>query len=102
MRDQMGETAERADAAGKVDAQVEMLARLSREMIAPFVVWLCKDSAKKVNGRAFLVSAEKITLMTEPSRDETPYSTGWTLEYLTGVLPRTVARELRNKWAPRE
>jgi NAD(P)-dependent dehydrogenase (short-subunit alcohol dehydrogenase family) len=104
MSDEMREAAERATAAGKVDTRVEMLARLSPEMIAPFVVWLCTDSAKNVNGRTFLVSADEITLMTEPSREKTLFSAegGWTLDYLRETLPRTVAGGLRNKWALRE
>jgi 3-oxoacyl-[acyl-carrier protein] reductase len=36
------------------------------EHVAPLVVWLCTDAAKKVNGRTFYVSGGEIGLFSEP------------------------------------
>jgi 3-oxoacyl-[acyl-carrier protein] reductase len=102
MSDEMRAAAEQAVTAGRRDDRVEYLSKLQPEGVAPFVVWLCTDAAANVNGRTFVVSAEEVTLMTDPVPERTVYApdTGWNVGYLREKLPQTVTAGLKNRWGP--
>jgi 3-oxoacyl-[acyl-carrier protein] reductase len=51
--------------------------------ISPFVVWLCTDAAKNVNGRTFHVLGDYVGLFSEPDGERTIYQRGgWDLDSL--------------------
>ena len=51
--------------------------------ISPFVVWLCTDAARNVNGRSFHVLGDYVGLFSEPDGERTIYREGgWTLDAL--------------------
>jgi 3-oxoacyl-[acyl-carrier protein] reductase len=51
--------------------------------ISPFVVWLCTDAARNVNGRTFHVLGDYVGLFSEPDGERTIYREGgWTLDAL--------------------
>jgi len=61
--------------------------------VAAFVVWLCTDAAARVNGQDFVVSAEHVSLMSQPRPTATLYTDApWTVERLEELLPGTLTR----------
>lgn len=102
LSDELREAAERARKAGEGGIDVAALEKLTPDAVASFVTWLCTDAAVNVNGQDFVVSADQISRMTQPSPAETIFSTeGWTLDRLDAALPVTVVRGLRNQFAPK-
>ncbi len=66
------------------------------ENVAPFVTWLCTDEAAGVNGQEFLVSAEQVSLMSQPRPTETVFTAEpWTVDKLAELLPASVTRNLK-------
>jgi 3-oxoacyl-[acyl-carrier protein] reductase len=72
---------------------------LPTEKIAPFVVWLCTDAARNVNGHTFEVHGDTISRVTEPAlartvvRDE-----GWDLDSLDAIAPVNLVDGLVNQF----
>jgi 3-oxoacyl-[acyl-carrier protein] reductase len=51
--------------------------------IAPFVVWLCTDAAKDINGRSFNVGGDVVSRLSEPAPERSVYQEdGWDLKGL--------------------
>ncbi len=69
------------------------------QKVAPFVVWLCTDAARTVNGRTFFVSGDQVSLLTEPRPRATIESAGgWTLDQLDAVAPTELIDGLTNRF----
>jgi len=69
------------------------------DKIAPFAVWLCTDAAAAVNGRTFLVSGGRVSLLSEPKPQATiEQEGGWTLDDLDAVAPGELVGRLRNRF----
>lgn len=67
--------------------------------VAPFVVWLCTDAARNVNGRSFEVRGDFVTLLTEPGEERTiSQHGGWTLDNLDRIAPQSLTRHLDNPY----
>ncbi|HEY8492234.1 MAG TPA: SDR family NAD(P)-dependent oxidoreductase [Dehalococcoidia bacterium] len=104
---EMQQAAERARAAGRADAasaQLELLARMTPEQVAPLVVYLATDEAANVNGYDFLVGGGMISLMSQPQEIRTIW-TGrgtWTVDELAERFPQTLGRGLQNPAPPQE
>jgi NAD(P)-dependent dehydrogenase (short-subunit alcohol dehydrogenase family) len=65
--------------------------------IAPFVVWLCTDAARDVNGRSFHVTGDTVSRLSEPERERViHHGGGWTLDALDAVAPSHLVDDLRN------
>ncbi len=65
--------------------------------IAPFVVWLCTDAAKNVNGRTFSVRGDYVSLLSEPDDEKTIHRPGgWTLDALDASAPAELTHALSN------
>ncbi len=63
--------------------------------IAPFILFLCTDSASNISGRTFDVVSGQISLYSEPTQEKTIYKEGrWTLEELMTIAPATLGRGL--------
>lgn len=81
---------------------VEMAAAFDAEQfpprkISPFVVWLCTDAAKNVNGRTFEVRGDEVSLYSEPGRVLTINQPGgWDLDTLDAVAPKELTASLSN------
>jgi NAD(P)-dependent dehydrogenase (short-subunit alcohol dehydrogenase family) len=61
--------------------RVERLKQMSANKIAPMVVYLVSDAAKKVNGQVFAVRNNEIMLMSQPRPIRSVHrSEGWTVE----------------------
>ena len=103
LSDELRAQMERARAAGQPAPDIGQLEQWLPEGVAPLVVWLCTDAASNVNGRNFIVSANEIILMTQPQPETTLFSErGWTLDALDEQLPRTVTRQLQNRFGPKQ
>jgi hypothetical protein len=73
------------------------------EGVGPFVTWLCTDAAANVNGQDFVISAEQVSLMHQPTPATTIFSeTPWTFDQLDNLLPQSVVRGLRNEFAAKK
>lgn len=60
--------------------------------ISPFVVWLCTDAAKHVNGRSFHVIGDFVGLFSEPDGERSIYQRGgWDLDGLDTAAPQLTA-----------
>ena len=67
--------------------------------IAPFVVWLCTDAARGVNGRTFFVSGDRVSLLSEPKPQATiERAGGWTLDQLDAVAPEQLVGGQRDRF----
>lgn len=67
------------------------------ELVAPLVVYLCTDAAANINGRDFIVGGGEISLVSLPEKERTIYSeSGWTLDQLDQLIPRTLSAGLKN------
>ncbi|WP_162527141.1 SDR family NAD(P)-dependent oxidoreductase [Sphingomonas solaris] len=65
--------------------------------IAPFVVWLCTDAARNVNGRTFEVRGDDVGLLSEPVAERiASRAGGWTLDELDAAAPAELTGDLRN------
>lgn len=68
-------------------------------MIAPFVVWLCTDAARGVNGRSFFVAGGQVSLLSEPKPSKTIERDGvWTLDELDTVATHELVDGLTNRF----
>jgi len=86
--EQAKKSGERAPDLGRIEQWVP-------EGVAAFVVWLCSDAAKDVNGQDFVVSAEQVSLMSRPRPTATVFSAEpWTIDQLDKILPQTLTRDL--------
>ena len=67
--------------------------------IAPFVVWLCTDAARNVNGRTFEVRGDEVALLSEPETEKTiTQPGGWTLDALDAAAPARLTQDLSNPY----
>jgi len=97
MSDQLRDAIERATKSGERAPDIARIENWVPEGVATFVTWLCTDAAQEVNGQDFVVSAEHISLMTQPQPAATAFTEEpWTLDRLDGLLPRSVTRGLSN------
>lgn len=65
--------------------------------ISPFVVWLCTDAAKNVNGRTFNVSGDDVSLFSEPEMMRTIHQEGgWDIDELDAAAPVGLTAGLKN------
>jgi NAD(P)-dependent dehydrogenase (short-subunit alcohol dehydrogenase family) len=57
--------------------------------VSPFVVWLCTDAARNVNGRSFHVYGDFVSILSEPTPERTIFmSGGWNLDALDAAAPQ--------------
>lgn len=67
------------------------------DKVAPFVVWLCTDAAKNVNGRTFQVRGDEVSLLSEPEMRLTiRRQGGWDLDSLDEAAPAALTAGLTN------
>ena len=67
--------------------------------ISPFVVWLCTDAARNVNGRSFEVRGDDVALLSEPRAEKMIRNRGgWSLDALDAAAPAELTDELRNPY----
>lgn len=65
--------------------------------VSPFVVWLCTDAARNVNGRTFEVRGDDVSLLSEPVPERTIHQPGgWDLGQLDAAAPPSLTAGLRN------
>jgi NAD(P)-dependent dehydrogenase (short-subunit alcohol dehydrogenase family) len=103
LSDQLREAIERARKSGESAPDIARIENWVPEGVAPFVTWLCTDAAKDINGQDFVISAEHVSLMTQPRPATTLFTESpWTLDQLDALLPQTVASGLRNEFPARE
>ena len=70
------------------------------DKIAPFVVWLCTDAARNVNGHTFEVHGDTVSRVTEPALDRTVVRDGgWDLDSLDAIAPVNLVDGLVNQFA---
>jgi NAD(P)-dependent dehydrogenase (short-subunit alcohol dehydrogenase family) len=70
------------------------------DKIAPFVVWLCTDAARNVNGHTFEVHGHTISRVSEPALDRTVVRDGgWDLDSLDAIAPVNLVDGLVNQFA---
>jgi len=70
------------------------------DKIAPFVVWLCTDAARNVNGHTFEVHGDTISRVAEPALDRTVVRDGgWDLDSLDAIAPVNLVDGLVNQFA---
>jgi 3-oxoacyl-[acyl-carrier protein] reductase len=64
-------------------------AEYATDKISPFVVWLCTDAAKDVNGRSFNIGGDVLSLLSEPAPERSYYQRGgWDLPTLLAATDR--------------
>ena len=69
------------------------------EKVSQFVVWLCTDMARNVNGRSFEVRGDFVTLLNEPGDERTiSQKGGWTLDDLDRIAPQSLTGALANPY----
>ncbi len=95
---EMMEAAERAKAAGIAGPQLEGMAQLTPEQVAPLVVYLGTDDAANVNGYDFLVGGGYISLMSQPVEIRTIWTSEgtWTVDEIARKFPGSLGRDLVN------
>ena len=99
LSDQLKEAIERAKKSGDPAPELARIEHWVPEGVGPFVTWLCTDSAANVNGQDFVISAEQVSLMRQPTPATTIFSeTPWTVDQLDNLLPESVVRGLRNEF----
>jgi NAD(P)-dependent dehydrogenase (short-subunit alcohol dehydrogenase family) len=70
-----------------VNASFDPNARAPRK-VSPFVVWLCTDAARNVNGRTFHVYGDFVARYSEPEDERVIYASGgWDLDALDAAAP---------------
>jgi NAD(P)-dependent dehydrogenase (short-subunit alcohol dehydrogenase family) len=68
--------------------------------IAPFVVWLCTDAARDVNGHTFEVHGDTISRIAEPALARTvTRDGGWDLDSLDAIAPVNLVDGLVDQFA---
>jgi len=68
--------------------------------IAPFVVWLCTDAARNVNGHTFEVHGHTISRVAEPALDRTVVRDGgWDLDSLDAIAPTDLVDGLAGQFS---
>jgi NAD(P)-dependent dehydrogenase (short-subunit alcohol dehydrogenase family) len=99
LSDQLKEAIAKAKKSGEVAPDLARIENWVPEGVASFVTWLCTDAAANVNGQDFVVSAEQVSLMHQPTPAATVFNeTPWTVDQLDALLPQTLARGLRNEF----
>ncbi len=99
LSDQLKEAIARAKKSGERAPEISRIENWVPEGVAKVVTWLCTDAAANVNGQDFVVSAEHISLMTQPKPAATVFTDEpWTLDRLDALLPQSVTRGLRNEF----
>lgn len=95
---EMMEAAERAKAAGISGPQLDGMAELTPEQVAPLVVYLSTDEAAGVNGYDFLVGGGYVSLMSQPEETRTIWTSEgtWTVDELARKFPNSLGRGLVN------
>ncbi|MBE7518122.1 MAG: SDR family NAD(P)-dependent oxidoreductase [Thermoflexaceae bacterium] len=95
---EMMEAAERAKAAGISGPQLDGMAELTPEQVAPLVVYLSTDEAAGVNGYDFLVGGGYVSLMSQPEEIRTIWTSEgtWTVDELARKFPNSLGRGLVN------
>ncbi|MFP8878047.1 MAG: SDR family oxidoreductase, partial [Myxococcota bacterium] len=97
MSDQLKDAIARAKKSGDRAPDIARIENWVPEGVATFVTWLCTDAARDVNGQDFVISAEHVSLMTQPKPAATVYTDeAWTLDRFDELLPQSVTRGLRN------
>jgi NAD(P)-dependent dehydrogenase (short-subunit alcohol dehydrogenase family) len=97
LSDQLKDAIARAKKSGERAPDIARIENWVPEGVATFVTWLCTDAAQEVNGQDFVVSAEHISLMTQPQPTATVFTEEpWTLDRLDDLLPQSVTRGLSN------
>jgi NAD(P)-dependent dehydrogenase (short-subunit alcohol dehydrogenase family) len=95
LSDQLKQAIDKAKQSGEPAPDLARIENWVPEGVAAFVAWLCTDDASQVNGQDFLVSAEQVSLMSQPRPTETVFSDApWTVDRLAEVLPASVTRNL--------
>jgi NAD(P)-dependent dehydrogenase (short-subunit alcohol dehydrogenase family) len=103
LSDQLKEAIERARKSGEGAPDLARIENWVPEGVAPFVTWLCTDAAANVNGQDFVISAEQVSLMHQPTPASTIFSdTPWTLDQLDAGLPQTITRGLKNQFPAKQ
>ncbi len=73
------------------------------EGVAALVAWLCTDEAANINGEDFVVSANEISLMSQPRPVATLFSeTCWNVDEVSRRIRGTLARGLVNRFVPKQ
>lgn len=95
---EMMEAAERAKAAGISGPQLDGMAELTPEQVAPLVVYLSTDDAAGVNGYDFLVGGGYISLMSQPEEIRTIWTSEgtWSVDEIARKFPNSLGRGLVN------
>jgi NAD(P)-dependent dehydrogenase (short-subunit alcohol dehydrogenase family) len=76
----------------------EKLEAKKPEDIAPFILFLCTDTAANISGRTFDVGGSKISLYSEPIEEKTIFKDGrWTVDELVQFIPGTLGSGLAVK-----
>ncbi len=93
LSDQLKEAIEKAKKSGEPAPDLARIENWVPEGVATFVTWLCSDAAAGVNGQDFLISAEQVSLMSQPRPTETLFTDEpWTLDRFDALLPTTLTR----------
>lgn len=86
----------------EIEDMMEGSETFSPDQVAPLVVFLCTDAAAHINGRDFIVGGGEITLVSLPTKERSIFNEGpWTQEQLQRLMPKTLAKGLKNPAAPR-
>ncbi len=102
LSDELREAIERARKSGDPAPDLGRLESWVPEGVAAFAVWLCTDAAAEVNGQDFVVSAEQVSLMSQPTPTATVFTEDvWTVDALDARLPQTITRGLKNQFKPK-
>ena len=69
--------------------------------VASFVVWLCTDAARRINGRTFFVGGDRVGIYSEPTAKSVLCNDGpWTLEVLDDLFDLSFLSDDMNPNAP--
>ena len=69
--------------------------------VASFVVWLCTDAARRINGRTFFVGGDRVGIYSEPTPKSVLCNDGpWTLEALDDLFDLSFLSDDMNPNAP--
>jgi NAD(P)-dependent dehydrogenase (short-subunit alcohol dehydrogenase family) len=83
------------------DRGVAQIEELNPDDVAPMVVFLASEHARKVNGQIFLCFGGSVGLVSHPAPVKTLFKDGrWTLDELDEIVPATLALGLANPAPP--
>jgi NAD(P)-dependent dehydrogenase (short-subunit alcohol dehydrogenase family) len=103
LSDELKAAAERARKSGERGPDLSHIEKWVPDGVAALAVWLCSDAAAGVNGQDFVVSAQQVSLMTQPVPAASVFTDEvWTVDQLDALLPQSLTRGLRNEFAPKE